>query len=63
MVIFFDNFLMESIGWKLMMEVLQVFPGSISGCAKVLEEGDLLSIAPGGVREGSHSNYFFNSYH
>ncbi len=54
---------MESIGWKLMMEVLQVFPGSISGCAKVLEEGDLLSIAPGGVREGSHSNYFFNSYH
>ena len=36
-----------------MMEVLQVFPGSIQGCVKVLENGDLLSISPGGVREGN----------
>lgn len=46
-----DHFLFRIPGWKLMMEVLQVFPGSISGCTKVLEGGDLLSIAPGGVRE------------
>lgn len=36
-----------------MMEVLQVFPGSISSCTGVLEAGEMLSIAPGGVREGS----------
>lgn len=38
-------------GWKLMMEVLKVFPGTVQTCVKVLESGELLSIAPGGVRE------------
>lgn len=34
-----------------MMEVFHVFPGTISTCVEVLKKGDLLSIAPGGVRE------------
>lgn len=39
------------LGWKLMMEVFHVFPGTIPTCVDVLKGGDLLSIAPGGVRE------------
>lgn len=34
-----------------MMEVFHVFPGSIQSCVNVLQKGDLLSIAPGGVKE------------
>jgi hypothetical protein len=34
-----------------MMEVFHVFPGTVAGCVDVLNRGDLLSIAPGGVRE------------
>lgn len=37
------------------MEVLKVFPGSVSTCVKVLNEGNLLAISPGGVREGEQS--------
>lgn len=33
------------------MEVFHVFPGTIATCVEVLKKGDLLSIAPGGVRE------------
>lgn len=41
-----------TIGWTQMMKVLRVFPGSVSTCVKVLNEGNLLAISPGGVREG-----------
>ena len=34
-----------------MMDVFHVFPGTVAGCVEVLNRGDLLSIAPGGVRE------------
>lgn len=34
-----------------MMDVFHVFPGSIPTCVDVLRKGELLSIAPGGVRE------------
>jgi 1-acyl-sn-glycerol-3-phosphate acyltransferase len=46
-----DRFLFSIPGWKLMMEVFHVFPGTIQTCVQVLEKGDLLSIAPGGVKE------------
>jgi len=46
-----DRFLFSIPGWKLMMEVFHVFPGTIPTCVEVLRKGDLLSIAPGGVRE------------
>jgi hypothetical protein len=34
-------------GWKLMMEVFHVFPGTLQTCTQVLENGELLSISPG----------------
>ncbi|KAI1287669.1 Transmembrane protein 68 [Halotydeus destructor] len=46
-----DRFLFSIPGWKLMMEVFHVFPGTIPTCVDVLSKGELLSIAPGGVRE------------
>lgn len=54
-----DRFLFSIPGWKLLMEVFHVFPGTIATCIDVLKKGDLLSIAPGGVREAQFgdSNY------
>lgn len=46
-----DKFLFSIPGWKLMMEVFHVFPGTLQTCTDVLQRGSLLSIAPGGVRE------------
>ncbi|XP_074604559.1 DGAT1/2-independent enzyme synthesizing storage lipids [Brevipalpus obovatus] len=54
-----DKFLFSIPGWKLMMEVLHVFPGTIQTCTNVLKNGNLLSIAPGGVREAQFGD---NSY-
>ena len=51
------------------MEVLKVFPGSLQTCVKALNDGNLLAISPGGVREGMFTYiywlfnmniYFFN---
>lgn len=51
-------------GWSQLMQVLKVFPGSVSTCVKALNEGNLMAIAPGGVREGnlSHHCALFSSY-
>lgn len=46
-----DRFLFKVPGWKLLMDVFFVFPGTVQGCAQTLKDGHLLSIAPGGVRE------------
>ena len=34
-------------GFKLLMDVMGVIPGSRSSCNKLLQEGNILSIAPG----------------
>ncbi|OWF44773.1 transmembrane protein 68-like [Mizuhopecten yessoensis] len=46
-----DRFLFHIPGWRLMMEVMRVTPGTVQSCVNVLREGHLLGIAPGGVRE------------
>ncbi|KAK0069383.1 transmembrane protein 68 [Biomphalaria pfeifferi] len=47
-----DKFLFHIPGWQTMMEVFNVTPGTVSSCIDVLKNGHLLSISPGGVREG-----------
>jgi len=42
------------LGWTHLMEVLKLFPVSLHTRVKVLNEGNLLAISPGGVREGVH---------
>ena len=51
-----DHFIFKMPGWKLLLEVLLIFPGSITACTNVLKGGDLLFIAPGGVRESLFSD-------
>ncbi|RWS15221.1 transmembrane protein 68-like protein [Dinothrombium tinctorium] len=57
-----DRFLFSipGISWKLMMEVFHVFPGTVQTCVNVLEKGDLLSIAPGGVKEAQFGDNTYN---
>lgn len=38
-------------GFKILMDVFKVSPGSVQSCAQVMREGNLLAIAPGGVLE------------
>ncbi|KAK7100332.1 DGAT1/2-independent enzyme synthesizing storage lipids-like [Littorina saxatilis] len=54
-----DNFLFRIPGWRKMMEVLNVTPGTVQSCVDVLSRDNLLAIAPGGVREAlfSDENY------
>ncbi|KAK3579115.1 hypothetical protein CHS0354_022135 [Potamilus streckersoni] len=46
-----DKFLFSIPGWKLMMDVFRVTPGTVHSCIDVINRGHLLGIAPGGVRE------------
>jgi len=41
------------------MEAFKVIPGTVSSCAHILKEGNMLAIAPGGVYEAQFgdSNY------
>lgn len=46
-----DRFLFRIPGWELLLNVLQITPGTVSSCARILRDGHMLSIAPGGVCE------------
>jgi len=54
-----DRFLFKVPGWKLMMDVLRVIPGSIQSCVQILNEGNLLAIAPGGVFEAQFGDEYY----
>ncbi|KAH7646442.1 DGAT1/2-independent enzyme synthesizing storage lipids [Dermatophagoides farinae] len=55
-----DRFFFHIPGWSLMVRVLKLFPGSVSSCVKLLNEGNLIAIAPGGVREAQFGNHNYN---
>lgn len=46
-----DRFLFRIPGWELLLNVLQITPGTVESCARTLKDGHLVSIAPGGVCE------------
>jgi len=46
-----DRFLFKIPGWRLLMDVFRVLPGTIDNCVEILRNGELLVILPGGVRE------------
>uniref|UniRef100_A0A182QJ11 Phospholipid/glycerol acyltransferase domain-containing protein n=1 Tax=Anopheles farauti TaxID=69004 RepID=A0A182QJ11_9DIPT len=54
-----DRFLNKVPGWKLLARVMKISPGTVQSCASVLRNGNMLSIAPGGVYEAQFgdSNY------
>ncbi|XP_033644988.1 transmembrane protein 68-like [Asterias rubens] len=46
-----DKFLFGVPGFKILLKVFQATVGSVPECVKLLGEGHILAIAPGGVRE------------
>ncbi|XP_058823463.1 monoacylglycerol/Diacylglycerol O-acyltransferase [Topomyia yanbarensis] len=54
-----DRFLEKLPGWAFLARVMKISPGTVQSCASVLKEGNILSIAPGGVYEAQFgdSNY------
>jgi len=55
-----DRFLFSVPGWKLLMDVYKISPGTIQSCTQTLKEGNLLSIAPGGVLEAQFGDENYN---
>ncbi|XP_013789006.2 transmembrane protein 68-like [Limulus polyphemus] len=53
-------FMLNLLGWGLLMEVFHVFTGSVQTCAQVVREGHLVAIAPGGVLEAQFSDENYN---
>ncbi|XP_061454848.1 monoacylglycerol/Diacylglycerol O-acyltransferase-like isoform X2 [Rhineura floridana] len=51
-----DNFVFSVPGFKLLLDVFSVLPGSQEECIKALKKGNVLAISPGGVREALFSN-------
>lgn len=46
-----DRFLFKIPGWEPLLSVLQVSPGSVEDSSRALRDGQILSVAPGGVFE------------
>ncbi|CAH1255121.1 TMEM68 [Branchiostoma lanceolatum] len=45
--------------WNLMLKVMCVTPGAPEDCIKLLQEGNLLSLSPGGVREALFGDEYY----
>ncbi|XP_035225585.1 transmembrane protein 68-like [Stegodyphus dumicola] len=46
-----DRFLFHVPAFDALIDCFQIYPGTIDTCADILRKGNLLAIAPGGVRE------------
>lgn len=51
-----DKFVFKIPGWGRMCKVFCITPGTVEDCIASLNQGNLLIIAPGGVREALFSN-------
>lgn len=53
------TFLFKLPGLKLFMEVIQATPGNVQQIAETLRSGEIVSVAPGGIREAQFSNEYY----
>lgn len=53
------RFLFKMPGLKLFMEVCQATPGSVEQIAGILKSGEVVSVAPGGIREAQFSDEYY----
>lgn len=53
------DFLFKVPGLKLLMEVVQATPGTVEQIADLLRSGEIVSVAPGGIREAQFSNEYY----
>ncbi|KAJ8033693.1 Transmembrane protein 68 [Holothuria leucospilota] len=56
MVIIGDKFIFSIPGFKLFLQVFDVTSGTLEECTKFLKEGQVIAVAPGGVREAFFSD-------
>ncbi|XP_048868138.1 transmembrane protein 68 isoform X2 [Brienomyrus brachyistius] len=54
-----DHFLFKIPGFKLLLEVFSVMHGPQGECVRALQEGHLVGLAPGGLREALFSNEMY----
>lgn len=52
-------FLFKIPGLRLLMDVIQATPGTVQQIADVLRSGEVVSVAPGGVREAQFSDEYY----
>lgn len=52
-----DRFLFKVPGLKSLLEAFEITPGSVEACVDMLNEGHVLCISPGGVREALFSDH------
>jgi len=57
MKIIADKFLFKIPGLNSALEAFEVTPGTTDKCIQLLQEGNILSISPGGVREALFSDH------
>lgn len=53
------DFLFKSPGLRLLMEVIQATPGTVQQIADLLKNEEIVSVAPGGIREAQFSNEYY----
>lgn len=53
------DFLFKTPGLKQLMEVVQATPGTVQQIADLLKNEEIVSVAPGGVREAQFSNEYY----
>ena len=53
------DFLFKIPGWRLMLEVINAIPGNVQECAKLLQDGQIIAVSPGGVREAQFSSEYY----
>lgn len=52
-----DRFLFKVPGLGSLLEAFEITPGTVESCVSLLEQGHILAISPGGVREALFSNH------
>ena len=57
--VYTEHVLFVSAGWRLMMEVFCVSPGTVQSCVDVIRDGHILGISPGGVREALFGDEYY----
>lgn len=53
------QFLFKTPGLRILMDVIKATPGTVKQVSEYLLEGEIISVAPGGIREAQFSNEYY----
>lgn len=40
------------VGWSILLRAMRLVPGSVNECVQMLNNGSMVALSPGGLREG-----------